>query len=84
VCFQLGLIAMESSGGSGAPDPIEAARYWTLAADLGHTPSLWNLGIFHMNGFGNLPLLIALNMQMNELKTYMNHKVFQRLIYHRE
>lgn len=50
--FQLGLLHMEGGKGLGDPNPAEAARFWKNSAALGHADSIFNLGIFFLNGFG--------------------------------
>ncbi|KAJ3215967.1 hypothetical protein HDU67_010123 [Dinochytrium kinnereticum] len=52
VAFQAGLMLMEGGHGLGDPSPAAAAELWKLAAEVGHGQSCWNLGIFHLNGFG--------------------------------
>ena len=36
----------------GNPDAILAIKYWTVSSQLGHPDSIYNLGIFYLNGFG--------------------------------
>ncbi|KAI9327983.1 hypothetical protein BDR26DRAFT_65799 [Obelidium mucronatum] len=50
--FQTGLLLMEGGSGIGEPKPEGAVASWTVAAREGHAQSMWNLGIFHLNGFG--------------------------------
>ncbi|KAI8853427.1 hypothetical protein BC829DRAFT_9033 [Chytridium lagenaria] len=52
VAFQGGLMLMEGGHGLGDPDPKAAAELWKHAAEVDHGQSCWNLGIFHLNGFG--------------------------------
>ncbi|KAJ3101916.1 hypothetical protein HDU97_000957 [Phlyctochytrium planicorne] len=52
VAFQAGLMLMEGGNGLGDPNPAAAAELWKLSAEVGHGQSCWNLGIFHLNGFG--------------------------------
>jgi len=43
----------DCGNGIGIPaNPIEAARYYTLAADQGHAAALYNLGRCYLNGLG--------------------------------
>ncbi|KAJ3072080.1 hypothetical protein HDU98_004351 [Podochytrium sp. JEL0797] len=50
--FQTGLMLMEGGSGIGEPRPEGAISSWTMASKDGHAHSTWNLGIFHLNGFG--------------------------------
>lgn len=50
--WQAGLMWMEGSFGLDDPQPAKAADHWTRSGLKGHGPSLWNLGVFALNGFG--------------------------------
>jgi Sel1 repeat len=50
---QLFLKGLAHANGEGMPQNFSRARhYWSLAADLGHAPSMHNLGAFFANGSG--------------------------------
>jgi TPR repeat protein len=51
IAFQSGLMLMEGGHGLGNPNPMAAVVFWQQSANMGHGPSLWNLGIFLINGF---------------------------------
>ena len=50
--WQAGLVFMEGEHGLGTPQPQKAVEHWEQSGSLDHPHSLWNLGIFHLNGFG--------------------------------
>lgn len=43
---------MEGGHGLGDPAPEKSLEYWKVSSDAGHAHSLWNSGIFYLNGFG--------------------------------
>jgi TPR repeat protein len=50
--FQLGIINMQGGAGLGDPNPIEALDFFKLAAVRGHPDSIFNVGVFTLNGYG--------------------------------
>ena len=51
VAFQAGLMLMQGGFGLGDPNPEGAVVFWQSSASVGHAHSIWNLGVFCLNGY---------------------------------
>ena len=49
---------MEGGYGLGDPVPQKSLEYWKVSSDAKHAHSLWNSGIFYLNGFGTRQVII--------------------------
>lgn len=49
---------MEGGNGLGDPDPSKSLEFWKSSSDTGHGHSLWNAGIFYLNGFGTMQNIV--------------------------
>ena len=52
VHWHAGLLYMEGGFDLGDPKPEKSILHWEQSAALGHAHSLWNMGVFYLNGFG--------------------------------
>jgi hypothetical protein len=50
--WQSGLLCMEGGFDLGDPQPSASLSHWSVSGKLGHSQSIWNSGLFYLNGFG--------------------------------